>query len=66
MAIHLQKQTQLSQIDSNFVDNTRFINSQLAIVYVIDIITMELMEKSEYSSTMNKTVELIMDRKLSK
>lgn len=52
--------------NSNFVDNTRFINSQLAIVYVIDIITMELMEKSEYSSTMNKTVELIMDRKLSK
>lgn len=26
----------------------------------------QLMEKSEYSSTMNKTVELIMDRKLSK
>lgn len=52
--------------NSNFVDNTRFINSQLAIVYVIDIITMELMEKNEYNSTMNKTIELIMDRKLSK
>src|SRR5699024_674758 len=52
--------------NSNFVDNTRFINSQLAIVYLIDIITMDLMEESEYSSTLNKTVELLMDQKLSK
>ncbi|APX71630.1 MurR/RpiR family transcriptional regulator [Companilactobacillus allii] len=49
--------------NSNFVDNTRFINSQFAITYALDIITTMLLENKTYSDRMNHTVEMILDNK---
>lgn len=50
--------------DSNFVNNSRFVNSQFAIIYVLDIITTMLLDHESFRNRMNQTVALIMDQKL--
>lgn len=49
--------------NSNFVDNTRFVNSQFAAMFVLDIITTLLMKDETFSVNMNRTIQMIMDRK---
>lgn len=49
--------------NSNFVANTRFVNSQFAIIYALDIITTLLLENDAYRAKMNQTVALITDDK---
>ncbi|MFC6323958.1 MurR/RpiR family transcriptional regulator [Companilactobacillus baiquanensis] len=49
--------------NSNFVDNTRFINSQFAITYALDIITTMLLENETFSKRLSHTVELVMENK---
>lgn len=49
--------------NSNFVDNSRFINSQFAITYTLDIITMMLLENETFNKRLSHTVELILDNK---
>lgn len=50
--------------NSDFVDNTRFVNSQFAIIYALDIITTSLLENDTYRQHMNQTVALITNNKL--
>lgn len=50
--------------NSNFVDNSRFVNSQFALTYVLDIMTTMLLENDTYRTKMDQTVELIMNNKL--
>jgi len=45
--------------NSTFVDNQRFINSQFAMTYVIDIISMLLLEDEKLNDNMKRTVEMI-------
>ena len=51
---------------SNFVDNARFINSQFAMTYIIDIITTLLLDKQNYRDKMDQTIELITSNKFDK
>lgn len=51
---------------STFIDNTRFINSQLAIMYVMDIISTRLLMEDKYREQFDQTVRMITNRKLSK
>lgn len=48
---------------SEFVDNTRFINSQLGIVYVIDVFSTMLLQEPQYHDRYQWTVEAILNRK---
>ncbi|MFD1317936.1 MurR/RpiR family transcriptional regulator [Loigolactobacillus zhaoyuanensis] len=50
--------------NSNFVDNSRFVNSQFALTYVLDIITTMLLKDDHYRANMDQTVEMIMNNKL--
>lgn len=50
----------------HFVDNTKFINSQFAITFIIDIITNMLLKDKTLCANMNRTIELINDKKNSK
>lgn len=50
--------------DSIQFSNERFVNSQFAITYVIDILSMLLLEDDQYNWSMQKTVETIMHDKL--
>ena len=52
--------------NSNFVDNARFINSQFAMTYIIDIITTLLLDKQNYRDKMDQTIELITSNKFDK
>lgn len=52
--------------NSNFVNNTRFINSQFALTYALDIITTMLLENDTYKTRMNHTVETVLDNKFDK
>jgi len=52
--------------NSSFIDNTRFINSQFAITYALDIITTVLLKNDTYRHNMDQTIEMITDRKLGK
>lgn len=49
--------------NSEFIDNTHFINSQFAITYVLDIITTLLLENDTYQERLSHTVEIVMDNK---
>ncbi len=49
---------------ANFVTNTRFVNSQFASMYVLDILTTMLLENDTYHHRLEGTVKLIMDHKL--
>lgn len=42
-----------------FVDNKRFINTQFAAMYIMDLISMVLLEEKELSSKMNRTIQAI-------
>lgn len=44
---------------SLFVDNKRFINSQFALMYLVDVITTLLLEDDELSRHMDRTIEII-------
>ncbi|WP_424696321.1 MurR/RpiR family transcriptional regulator [Granulicatella elegans] len=48
--------------NSTFVDTERFVNSQFALMYVIDILSMKLLEDSRYQYTMLQTTETILSR----
>ncbi|WP_237051148.1 SIS domain-containing protein [Loigolactobacillus backii] len=50
--------------NSNFVDNSRFVNSQFAMTYALDIITTMLLENDNYRVKMDQTIEMIMNNKL--
>jgi DNA-binding MurR/RpiR family transcriptional regulator len=50
--------------NANFVDTTRFVNSQFASMYALDIITTMLLDNDTYRQRLQGTVALIMDRKL--
>ncbi|ETY73155.1 MurR/RpiR family transcriptional regulator [Lactiplantibacillus fabifermentans] len=52
--------------NSSFIDNTRFINSQFAITYALDIITTVLLKNDDYRHNMDQTIEMITNRKLEK
>ena len=45
--------------NSNFVDNARFINSQFAMTYIVDIITTLLLDEKDHRTKMDQTIELI-------
>lgn len=49
--------------NSDFIDNTHFINSQFAITYVLDIITTLLLENDTFKRRLTHTVEIVMDNK---
>ncbi|WP_300561569.1 MurR/RpiR family transcriptional regulator [Companilactobacillus sp.] len=49
--------------NSDFIDNTHFVNSQFAITYVLDIITTLLLENDTFSKRLSHTVEIVMDNK---
>lgn len=44
---------------SKFINNERFVNSQFALIYIIDIITTLLMENKEFRNNMNQTINTI-------
>ncbi|WP_172187959.1 MurR/RpiR family transcriptional regulator [Lentilactobacillus kribbianus] len=50
--------------NSDLVKNTRFVNSQLGIVYVLDVLSTMLLENPTFKKRMNQTVELLLDRKM--
>lgn len=52
--------TTLFVYNSSFVDNNRFVNSQFAIMYLIDVISMMLLEDETLNRKMNKTIEAIL------
>lgn len=49
--------------NSDFIDNTHFINSQFAMTYVLDIITTLLLENDTFKQRLSRTVEVVMDNK---
>ena len=48
--------------NSTFVNNERFVNSQFALMYVIDILSMKLLEDDRYQYTMLQIMETILSR----
>ena len=52
--------------NSNFVDNARFINSQFAMTYIVDIITTLLLDEKDHRTKMDQTIELITSNKFDK
>lgn len=61
--------TQISDINiivknSHFVNDKRFVNSQLATIFTIDIITSKLLEDPTYNTRLSRTVDTILNRKL--
>ena len=52
--------------NSNFVDNARFINSQFAMTYIVDIITILLLDEKDHRTKMDQTIELITSNKFDK
>ncbi|KAF0393445.1 SIS domain-containing protein [Pediococcus pentosaceus] len=55
---------QLSVQYSEFVDNTQFINSQLGVVYIIDILSTMLLQNKTYKAHYQQTVAAILNRKM--
>lgn len=52
--------------NTNFMNDSRFINSQFSIVYVIDLITTLLLENDKYREHMTRTITMILNRKIDK
>ena len=46
--------------NSTFVDNERFVNSQFALMYVIDILSMKLLGDDRYQYAMLQTIDTIL------
>lgn len=53
--------TSLFVYNSSFVDNKRFVNSQFAIMYLMDVISMMLLKDEKLNHNMNKTIEVILN-----
>ncbi|AZK44025.1 MurR/RpiR family transcriptional regulator [Erysipelothrix piscisicarius] len=53
---------QMFVYNSLFIDNKRFVNSQFAIMYLVDIISMKLLEDDQYSYVMSQTVDAIIKK----
>lgn len=53
----------LSVYNSSFVDEQRFVNSQFAIIYLLDVISMMLLADETLNYKMNKTIEVILKDK---
>ncbi|MDF0480434.1 MurR/RpiR family transcriptional regulator [Vagococcus sp. PNs007] len=49
----------LVSFSSKFVGNQRFVNSQFATMYLIDVISTELLENDSLSKKMNRTIKVI-------
>ncbi|MGB3160322.1 MurR/RpiR family transcriptional regulator [Carnobacterium sp.] len=49
--------------NSSFVDDQRFVNSQFAIIYLMDVISMMLLADQTLNYKMNKTIEAILKDK---
>jgi RpiR family carbohydrate utilization transcriptional regulator len=49
---------------SEFVDNTQFINSQLGVVYIIDVLSTMLLRNADYKEHYHQTVDAILSRKM--
>lgn len=45
--------------NSNFTDNKRFVNSQVGIMYLLDVLSMILLENPEFSQKMQRTTAAI-------
>lgn len=52
--------TSLFVYNSSFVDKKRFVNSQFAIMYLMDVISMMLLKDEDLNRKMNKTIEAIL------
>lgn len=48
---------------SKFVNNTSFVNSQFAMMFIVDILTMILLDDKEYSTVMKETIQSVLGRK---
>ena len=48
---------------SKFVNNTSFVNSQFAMMFIVDILTMILLDDKDYNTMMQETIQTILDRK---
>lgn len=48
--------------NSSFVENNLFVNSQFAIIYLLDVLSLMLLEKREYSDKMQQTIEAITNK----
>lgn len=51
--------TSLISYNSHFVNNERFINSQFATMYIVDILSTILLENNIYLEKMNRTIDII-------
>lgn len=49
--------------NSSVVNNQRFVNSQFSAMFVLDILTTELLKDDRYNQRMNKTIQLVLTRK---
>lgn len=63
----LAKLSDLSLLVQNtrFIDNSRFINSQFSIMYVIDILTTLLVQNKKFNQKMSRTIGMVEDKRLS-
>lgn len=50
--------------NTNFMNDARFINSQFSMIYVIDLITTLLLENDKYRTRMEKTIDMVLNRKI--
>lgn len=62
---HLAKMVTVSiqAKNSSVVNNQRFVNSQFSAMFVLDILTTELLKDDRYNQRMNKTIQLVLNRK---
>ncbi len=71
MAIVGDQESQLAKMatvsiqakNSSVVNNQRFVNSQFSAMFVLDILTTELLKDDRYNQRMNKTIQLVLTRK---
>lgn len=49
--------------NSSLVNNQRFVNSQFSAMFVLDILTTELLKDDRYNAKMNQTIQLVLNRK---
>ncbi len=52
----------LTVYSSSFVDNNLFVNSQFALMYLIDVVSMMLLEQEDHSYTMSQTIDAILKK----
>lgn len=51
----------LTVYSSSFVDNNLFVNTQFALMYLIDVISMILLEDESHNRSMSQTIKAILD-----